>query len=83
MRTVLGILISGILAFSATATSFVHGPYSGAPSEDSVTISWESDTALPARIEYGSLEYFEARRVSYYEECLAPLESGEAVRLRR
>lgn len=55
MRTVLGILISGVLAFSATATSFVHGPYSGAPSEDSVTISWQSSAPLPARIEYDRL----------------------------
>ncbi|MCK5585644.1 metallophosphoesterase, partial [Candidatus Bipolaricaulota bacterium] len=76
MRTVLGILISGIFAFSATATSFVHGPYSGAPSEDSVTISWESDTALSARIEYGSLEYFADHQQFQHSIEIEPLEEG-------
>jgi len=60
MRTVLGILIVGIMACcTAAATPFVHGPYSGAPSEDSVVISWAGETPLPARIEYGSLEHFQ------------------------
>ena len=60
MRTVLGILISSLLAFSATATSFVHGPYSGAPSENSVTISWRSSAPLPAWIEYDQLSDYES-----------------------
>lgn len=59
MRTALGILISGIMACMAMAAPFAHGPYSGAPAEDSVTIGWAGETPLPARIEYGSLEYFE------------------------
>ena len=60
MRTVLGILISGILAFTATATPFVHGPYSGAPSENSVTISWQSSAPLSARVEYDRLPDYES-----------------------
>lgn len=59
MRTVVGILISSLLAFSATATSFVHGPYSGAPSENSVTISWRGSAPLPAWIEYDQLSDYE------------------------
>ena len=62
MRTALGILIAGIMACMAVASPFVHEPYSGAPSGDSVTISWASMTPLPARIEYGSLEHFEDRQ---------------------
>ena len=60
MRTILGILISSILAFSAAATPFVHGPYSGAPSVDSVTISWRSSAPLPAWIEYDLLSDYES-----------------------
>jgi len=48
--SVLLTLLSGCTVFSAT---FVHGPYSGAPSEDSVTISWLCSPPVPARIEYG------------------------------
>jgi predicted phosphodiesterase len=48
--SVLLTLLSGCSVFSAT---FVHGPYSGAPSEDSVTISWLCSPAVLARIEYG------------------------------
>ena len=60
MRTVLVILIAGILAFGATATPFVHGPYSGAPSVDSVTISWRSSAPLSARVEYDRLPDYES-----------------------
>ncbi|MFC2079058.1 metallophosphoesterase [Candidatus Bipolaricaulota bacterium] len=60
MRYVLGILIALLVVTSTAAASpFVHEPYSGAPSADSVTIGWASEMPLPARIEYGSLEYFQ------------------------
>ena len=59
MRYVLGIMIAVLVVCGAMASPFVHEPYSGAPAEDSVTISWASMTPLPARIEYGSLEHFE------------------------
>ena len=60
MRTILGTLILSLVAFSATATSFVHGPYSGAPSENSVTISWRSSAPLPAWVEFDRLSDHES-----------------------
>jgi len=59
MRTILGILVSSILALSAMASPFVHGPYSGSPSDNSVAISWRSSDPLPARIEYDRLAEYE------------------------
>jgi len=38
--------------------TFVHGPYCGAPSDDSVVISWSAEDPLPARIEYGQRDEF-------------------------
>jgi len=60
MRTIVGILVLSILAFSATASPFVHGPYSGAPSVTSVVVSWQSSTPLPARVEYDRLSDYES-----------------------
>lgn len=64
MRTVLGILIAVLVGVSAAAAlPFVHGPYSGAPSADSVVISWASEIPLPSRIEYGSLAYYRSQEL--------------------
>ena len=38
---------------TAVATTFDHGPYTGAPSASSVTVCWLSTPSVPARIEYG------------------------------
>jgi predicted phosphodiesterase len=42
-----------LLSFScvAVATPWVHGPYTGGASESSVTISWMTEEACPARVE--------------------------------
>jgi len=54
MRTAVGILIVlVVVAGGATAASFVYGPYSGAPTQTSVSISWLSSDPVPARIDYG------------------------------
>ncbi len=60
MRQFLGILVI-ILAASgvAVAAPFLHGPYSGAPSENSVVVSWMPSEHVPARIEYGDLAEYE------------------------
>lgn len=60
MRTIVGVLIAIFVATGAAASPFVHGPYSGAPSENSVAISWLSADQLPSRVEYGCLSDYEA-----------------------
>ena len=52
-KTLIAVLLILLAAWSAYSATFVHGPYSGAPSEDSVTISWLCSPPVPARIEYG------------------------------
>lgn len=47
------VLLLPLLAPAGLAAVFVHGPYAGAPSGDSVTISWTSDVSVAARVEYG------------------------------
>ncbi|MFC2082821.1 metallophosphoesterase family protein [Candidatus Bipolaricaulota bacterium] len=77
MRYVLGILAMILVTISTTAAApFVHEPYSGAPSEESVTISWASESPLPARIEYGSLAYFlENQEFEHRVDVAAPEEA--------
>jgi predicted phosphodiesterase len=72
MRTGLGILIVVLVSIGAAAAlPFVHGPYSGAPSADSVVISWASETPLPSRIEYGSLAYYRSHQLFEYSVDVA------------
>ncbi len=52
-RTFATILVTLLAGCTVYAVTFVHGPYSGAPSDDAVTISWQCDDPVPARIEYG------------------------------
>jgi len=68
MRRILSILIVIMMVAVgvAAATPFIHGPYSGAPSQDSVVISWASELASPSRIEYGSLAYYESHQAFEY-----------------
>jgi len=42
-----------LLAACAGAAPFDRGPYSGAPSADSITISWTSSPPLPGQVEIG------------------------------
>jgi predicted phosphodiesterase len=54
------IVLVGLIGLAAVASPFAHGPYSGAPSADSVTISWEAETPGAGRIEYGLRPAYEA-----------------------
>jgi predicted phosphodiesterase len=54
------IVLVGLIGLAAVASPFAHGPYSGAPSADSVTISWECAEPVSARIEYGPHAEFDA-----------------------
>jgi predicted phosphodiesterase len=52
-RAFTAILLLSLLGFSAHSATFVRGPYSGAPCADTVTVSWECEEAVSARVEYG------------------------------
>jgi len=54
------VVLVGLIGLAAVASPFAHGPYSGAPSADSVTISWEAETPGAGRIEYGLRPAYEA-----------------------
>jgi len=54
------VVLVGLIGLAAAASPFVHGPYSGAPSADSVTISWEAEAPGAGRIEYGFRAAYEA-----------------------
>ena len=43
----------GLAVLAVSASSFVHGPYCGAPCSDAITISWECEDPVSARVEYG------------------------------
>ncbi len=53
------VILVGLIGLAAAASPFVHGPYSGAPSADSVAISWETETPGGGWIEYGLRATFE------------------------
>lgn len=52
-------VLLALLPVAASVTTFIHGPYAGAPSRDSVVISWVSSDPLPSRIEYESRSMYE------------------------
>jgi predicted phosphodiesterase len=60
VKTCVAVVLVGLIGLAAVGSSFVHGPYSGAPSADSVTISWEPETPGAGRIEYGLRPAYEA-----------------------
>jgi len=53
------LLTAGGIVWGAT---FEHGPYSGAPGPDTITISWSTSALVPARIEYEPLGRYESDR---------------------
>jgi predicted phosphodiesterase len=59
MRFSLGVVIAVCLACGAVAAPFAYGPYGGAPTAETVVVSWSSDTPLPARVEYGTLSEYD------------------------
>lgn len=60
MRTMLGILVALFMVAGAAASTFVHGPYAGAPTQTTVVVSWLSSDPAPARIDYGIRISYEA-----------------------
>jgi len=78
MRYFLGVLIAICVACSAVASSFVRGPYSGAPSIDSVVISWQSSTPLSARVEYDRLPDYESSGTFAWLLEISPAETDES-----
>ncbi len=79
MRTTLGILFTCLLGFAASAASFVHGPYSGAPSANSIAISWLSSERIAARAEYSLLSDYEISGAFSYSVDAPLIESGSAL----
>jgi len=59
-RTLAFTLLMCLTGSAAWPATFIHGPYSGAPSADSITIGWEADAVVAARVEYGLRDVFEA-----------------------
>jgi predicted phosphodiesterase len=51
-RLVFVVVLLSVTVAVGLGTPFVHGPYSGAPGVDSVTISWRSSPPLAGRVEY-------------------------------
>ena len=49
-----------VISWATPAAVFDHGPYSGAPSADSVTISWLTSPPLAACVTYATASAYEA-----------------------
>jgi predicted phosphodiesterase len=63
----------------AGAASFERGPYSGAPGNDGVTISWVSAPTVPARIEYEVRAEYEITGAMTLSVPVPPLGEDPAV----
>ncbi len=74
-RTLISVLLTLFAGCTVYSSTFVHGPYSGAPCGDSITISWESDSPISARVEYGPRAEFDASGT--LSEILLVLAPGE------
>ena len=77
MRRTFGVLVI-LLATAGTVVgaSFIHGPYSGAPTASSVTISWLSSEVCPARLEYGPTENYRGTQV-FASQLDIPISEGD------
>jgi len=64
-------LLAALAAIGSTA-EFAHGPYSGAPTEESVVISWSTPASVPAQIEYAVRSDYEATGNFAYVVDVAP-----------
>ncbi|HDS29078.1 MAG TPA: hypothetical protein ENN96_01195 [Candidatus Acetothermia bacterium] len=51
------------MAFGAMGTPWVHGPYSGAPTAEEVTISWRTTASYPTSIAYWTVERPDERQI--------------------
>ena len=49
-----------MIAWPASAATFMHGPYACAPSETSVTINWLASAPVTGRVDYGRMDAFSA-----------------------
>jgi len=58
VRVFLVVALVGCCTLPATAATFEHGPYAGAPSHDSVVVSWTSSPSVPARVEFATRDDF-------------------------
>lgn len=76
-RTLIAVLLTLLAGCTVYSATFVHGPYSGAPCGDSITISWESDSPISARVEYGFRTEFDAPD-SLSEVVLVPVPGEDA-----
>jgi len=69
------VLVGGV----ALGAPFLRGPYSGAPGDDGITVSWRSTTPLAVRVEYGPLaDYASDPRFPHSVEVPAPAEDVQA-----
>jgi predicted phosphodiesterase len=59
-RALISVLLTLLAGCTVHSASFVHGPYSGAPSEDSIVIGWECDSPASARVEYAARAGYDA-----------------------
>jgi predicted phosphodiesterase len=59
-RLLSAVAILSVVAVPGWASPFLHGPYSGAPTEDSIAISWSASAPLSGRIEYGPRTRYES-----------------------
>ena len=79
----LSILLLGLLALSVplSAAPLEHGPYTGAPDANSITISWRGDP-WPASVEYAPSESFETQDAFGYRVDVFDVEDDETNHLR-
>jgi len=73
------VLVAG-LSLAGASAEFVHGPYSGAPSLDSIDIAWTSEPAVPARVEYGLRADYEASVTMAYSLEVPALEDDPLIK---
>ena len=67
-------LILLAVAAPVGAAEFVHGPYSCAPSSDSVVISWLTEDVVPARIEFDLRDVYHVSQSFSQTVDVAPFE---------
>jgi len=72
------VILFAVVVLPVAAAEFHHGPYSGAPSRDSVVVSWSSSPSVPARVEYEARATFDAAAAMTLAVSVPPIEADAA-----
>jgi predicted phosphodiesterase len=76
-RLALTCAIASFLCLNVSGASFVHGPYTGAPTETRVTVSWSTDSPVTGWVEFAPFDEYAASGSFSHTSAIAVATPGK------